>query len=92
MNNLKFISAIYFILANINKANNFICFFEPKIYSNVSSGSVEVICGSMFSGKTQELIRRLKRLKVAKKIYSFLNLRLILGIRKMKLYHTIKTV
>ena len=47
-------------------------FFEPKIYSNVSSGSVEVICGSMFSGKTQELIRRLKRLKVAKKkIYSF---------------------
>ena len=42
-------------------------FFEPKIYSNVSSGSVEVICGSMFSGKTQELIRRLKRLKVAKK-------------------------
>ena len=42
-------------------------FFEPKIYSNVSSGSVEVICGSMFSGKTQELIRRLKRLRVAKK-------------------------
>ena len=42
-------------------------FFEPKIYSNASSGSVEVICGSMFSGKTQELIRRLKRLKVAKK-------------------------
>ena len=42
-------------------------FFEPKIYSNISSGSVEVICGSMFSGKTQELIRRLKRLKVAKK-------------------------
>ena len=33
----------------------------------MSSGSVEVICGSMFSGKTQELIRRLKRLKVAKK-------------------------
>ena len=42
-------------------------FFEPKIYSNISSGSVEVICGSMFSGKTQELIRRLKRLKVTKK-------------------------
>ena len=42
-------------------------FFEPKIYSNISSGSVEVICGSMFSGKTQELIQRLKRLKVAKK-------------------------
>ena len=42
-------------------------FFESKIYSNNSRGSIEVICGSMFSGKTQELIRRLKRLKVAKK-------------------------
>ena len=42
-------------------------FFESKIYSNISRGSIEVICGSMFSGKTQELIRRLKRLKVAKK-------------------------
>ena len=30
-------------------------------------GSIEVICGSMFSGKTEELIRRLKRAKYAKK-------------------------
>jgi thymidine kinase len=29
-------------------------------------GSIEVICGSMFSGKTEELIRRLKRAKFAK--------------------------
>jgi thymidine kinase len=29
-------------------------------------GSVEVICGSMFSGKTDELIRRLVRAKIAK--------------------------
>ena len=29
-------------------------------------GSVEVICGSMFSGKTEELLRRLKRVKIAK--------------------------
>lgn len=29
-------------------------------------GSIEVICGSMFSGKTEELIRRLKRAKLAK--------------------------
>lgn len=28
-------------------------------------GSIEVICGSMFSGKTEELIRRLKRAKIA---------------------------
>ncbi|MCQ2114096.1 MAG: thymidine kinase [Bacteroidaceae bacterium] len=30
------------------------------------TGRVEVICGSMFSGKTEELIRRLKRAKFAK--------------------------
>lgn len=29
-------------------------------------GSIEVICGSMFSGKTEELIRRLKRAQIAK--------------------------
>ena len=29
-------------------------------------GSIEVICGSMFSGKTEELIRRLKRAQFAK--------------------------
>lgn len=31
-----------------------------------SYGSIEVICGSMFSGKTEELIRRLKRAQYAK--------------------------
>ncbi len=31
-----------------------------------SSGWIEVIAGSMFSGKTEELIRRLKRAKIAK--------------------------
>ena len=29
-------------------------------------GSIEVVCGSMFSGKTEELIRRLKRAKFAR--------------------------
>lgn len=29
-------------------------------------GRVEVICGSMFSGKTEELIRRMKRAKLAR--------------------------
>lgn len=28
-------------------------------------GSIEVICGSMFSGKTEELMRRLRRAKIA---------------------------
>ena len=33
---------------------------------NEHSGSIEVICGSMFSGKTEELIRRLRRAQIAK--------------------------
>ena len=33
---------------------------------NKTQGWIEVICGSMFSGKTEELIRRLKRAKIAK--------------------------
>src|SRR5687768_6639573 len=33
---------------------------------NGLGGSIEVICGSMFSGKTEELIRRLRRAEIAK--------------------------
>lgn len=33
---------------------------------NNFGGSIEVICGSMFSGKTEELIRRLKRAQIAR--------------------------
>ncbi|MBL4817811.1 MAG: thymidine kinase [Deltaproteobacteria bacterium] len=33
----------------------------------LNSGLIEVICGPMFSGKTEELIRRLRRAKIAKK-------------------------
>eukprot|EP01034_Spumella_vulgaris_P016207 gene16207-20712_t len=29
-------------------------------------GRIEVVCGSMYSGKTEELIRRLKRARIAK--------------------------
>ena len=32
-----------------------------------SDGWIEVICGSMFAGKTEELIRRINRIKYAKK-------------------------
>ena len=39
-------------------------FIEPGI-SGERRGWIEVICGSMFSGKTEELIRRLKRVKIA---------------------------
>ena len=39
-------------------------FIEPN-YKGEKRGWIEVICGSMFSGKTEELIRRLKRVKIA---------------------------
>ena len=39
-------------------------FLEPN-FRGQRSGWIEVICGSMFSGKTEELIRRLKRAKIA---------------------------
>ena len=39
-------------------------FTEPHIKGE-RRGWIEVICGSMFSGKTEELIRRLKRAKIA---------------------------
>ena len=41
-------------------------FLENPAYNNEQFGWIEVICGSMFSGKTEELIRRLKRAKFAK--------------------------
>jgi len=39
-------------------------FLEPS-FRGQRSGWIEVVCGSMFSGKTEELIRRLKRAKFA---------------------------
>ncbi len=39
-------------------------FIEPR-HSKSHRGWIEVVCGSMFSGKTEELIRRLKRAKIA---------------------------
>ncbi|MCB0663321.1 MAG: thymidine kinase [Saprospiraceae bacterium] len=40
-------------------------FLEPH-FKGQRSGWIEVICGSMFSGKTEELIRRLKRAQIAR--------------------------
>ena len=42
-------------------------FLENTVNINGEFGWIEVICGSMFSGKTEELIRRLKRGLIAKK-------------------------
>ena len=41
-------------------------FLESQINHLMQNGSIEVICGSMFSGKTEELLRRLKRAEFAK--------------------------
>src|ERR1035437_905330 len=41
-------------------------FLEKKVSKSHQRGWIEVVCGSMFSGKTEELIRRLKRAKIAK--------------------------
>jgi len=40
-------------------------FLENTVNHQMPSGCIEVICGSMFSGKTEELIRRLKRAQFA---------------------------
>ncbi|QGY45153.1 thymidine kinase [Maribellus comscasis] len=41
-------------------------FIERDVNAHKKVGVIEVVAGSMFSGKTEELIRRLKRAKIAK--------------------------
>ncbi len=41
-------------------------FLEPQLNPHKQIGWIEVICGSMFSGKTEELIRRINRALIAK--------------------------
>jgi len=41
-------------------------FLEKERYYTSRTGWIEVICGSMFSGKTEELIRRLNRARIAR--------------------------
>lgn len=48
-----------------NNTSEHLMFLENTINSKKRNGWIEVICGSMFSGKTEELIRRLKRAKIA---------------------------
>ena len=45
---------------------NYKMFLENTVNHEEQFGWIEVICGSMFSGKTEELIRRLKRAQFAK--------------------------
>ena len=39
------------------------------MFQNFDGGYIEVVCGPMFAGKTEELIRRIKRLEYAKQSY-----------------------
>lgn len=59
------------------KTDSFFAIFKTSLYfcaqmnNNLAGethrpGRIEVVCGSMFSGKTEELIRRMKRAKFAK--------------------------
>jgi thymidine kinase len=40
---------------------------REKMREGTNTGLIEVICGSMFSGKSEELIRRVRRVQIAKK-------------------------
>lgn len=40
-------------------------FLEKDRNNSQRAGWIEIVCGSMFSGKTEELIRRLKRARIA---------------------------
>ena len=48
------------------QAENYEMFLENSVNAKEQFGCIEVICGSMFSGKTEELIRRLRRAQFAK--------------------------
>ena len=56
----------YKILLYLTKIPLRMLFSEQNYRRGEFYGSIEVICGSMFSGKTEELIRRLKRAQIAK--------------------------
>ena len=40
-------------------------FLENTLNFDKQTGWIEVVCGSMFSGKTEELIRRIRRAQYA---------------------------
>lgn len=40
-------------------------FLESEVDRKINKGWIEIICGSMFSGKTEELLRRIKRAQLA---------------------------
>ena len=65
-------------------------FLENTLNFNKQSGWIEVVCGSMFSGKTEELIRRIRRAEFANLSVIILNRELMLEMKKIKLFLMIK--
>jgi len=61
--NIKF--AVFYRHKIIKNKYAALMFIEKTVETH-KKGFIEVICGSMFSGKTEELIRRLKRAKYAR--------------------------
>ena len=59
---------------------------------NNKTGWIEVICGSMFSGKTEELIRRIRRAEYAKQKFWSLKLLLIIVMMLLISCHILKCV
>ena len=62
----KFWIALTIKLSTNSGCKNGNMFLEDTINRKRSFGWIEVVCGSMFSGKTEELIRRLKRAEIAR--------------------------
>ena len=60
------------------------------MYNQYREGWLEVICGCMFAGKTEELIRRINVLSFAKKNIIVFKPKLIIVIRKQKLFHMLE--
>ena len=54
---------------------------------NRKFGWIECICGSMFSGKSEELLRRIKRGVIAKQKVLYLNQVLIIDMMKTEFLH-----
>ena len=54
-----------FMLGYFYKKDELHAMFIELNSANRNAGWIEVVCGSMFSGKTEELIRRLRRAQIA---------------------------
>ena len=66
-------------------------FLENTVNHKEQFGWIEVICGSMFSGKTEELIRRLKRAQFARQKVEIFKPAIDIRYDEVKLFRMIVT-